>query len=156
MGHLRLLKPSFYVSAFALLLLLLTLACGAKATPAPQPTATRAPAATASPTATTAPAATSTPAATATPRPTAAPSPTATPTPTPTATPGATPTNVQGLTSESIGRGAGNVKGIVNIEAGKTDLRVGRNTLAPGGYINWHYSNGPFLAVVEKGTATFK
>ena len=63
---------------------------------------------------------------------------------------------MQGLTSESVGRGAGNVKGIVNIEAGKTDLRVGRNTLAPGGYINWHYSNGPFLAVVEKGTATFK
>ena len=127
-----------------MVLLALLIACSAAATATPQPTATRVPAATALATATTAPTATPAPAATAAPR--AA----------PTATPNPTPTNEQGVTRESIGRGAGNVKGIVSIEAGKTDLRVVRLTFAPSGYISWHYHNGPALVVVEKGTVTIK
>ena len=61
----------------------------------------------------------------------------------------------QGFTSESIGRAPGHLKEPLQIAAGKTDLRVGRTTLAPGGYASWHYHNGPALGIVEKGTATF-
>jgi quercetin dioxygenase-like cupin family protein len=63
---------------------------------------------------------------------------------------------LQGVTIDSLGRGAGSITAPLNIEAGKTDLRVARNTLAPGGYIGWHYHNGPSLVVVEKGTLTLK
>jgi quercetin dioxygenase-like cupin family protein len=73
--------------------------------------------------------------------------------PDPTTKLAAQPTS-QGLTLASIGRGAGNLKTPLNIEAGKTDLRVSRLTMAPGGYVSWHYHNGPTLVVVEKGTFT--
>ena len=135
--------------ALSALFLVMAAACGTAATPTPRPTATLASTVAApipTPTATIAPTAAPTPRPTATIAPTAAP---------PTATKAA-PVNEQGVTRESIGRGAGNVKGIVNIEAGKTDLRFARNILAPGGYAGWHYHNGPGLLVVEKGTHTLK
>jgi quercetin dioxygenase-like cupin family protein len=85
----------------------------------------------------------------------------AVPTPTATLAPSVAPplaatSTEQGLTREGIGRGAGNVKEPIQIEAGQTDLRVGKTTLAPGGYLSWHYHDGPALFIVVSGTVTVK
>ena len=118
------------LAAGVMLITATAVGCGASATPAP---ATIVPAATAGPAATNVLAAKAVETATEAGQP-----------------------NEQGVTREGIGRGAGNVKEVVKIEAGKTDLRVGRTALAPGGYISWHSHDGSGLIVVERGTVTVK
>jgi quercetin dioxygenase-like cupin family protein len=62
--------------------------------------------------------------------------------------------NEQGVTRELLGRGSGNVNEAINIKAGKTNLVSGKTTLAPGGFLGWHYHDGPILFTVLSGTIT--
>jgi quercetin dioxygenase-like cupin family protein len=85
----------------------------------------------------------------------ASPNPTVTPAP-PVVPPLTVAPTEEWVTREGIGRGAGNVEKAIQIEAGQTDLRVGKTTLEPGGYLSWHYHNGPALFSVLSGTVTMK
>lgn len=71
------------------------------------------------------------------------------------AVPGAaTPTEQGVVTREVLGSGSGNVKEAMTIEAGKTNVVGVKATLAPGGFLGWHYHDGPTLWTVLSGTIT--